>query len=126
MTDSSQTPVQTPQANTPGSVQVDKKFFASVNEYVTLSNRLAREQGLEHASAAALFATARFNAHVFLATSPADGVAEARTRFLDHMTALYRRMLNQHLDGQGKERGIDVGVSELTSDDAAGTPGDAA
>ena len=37
----------------------------------------------------------------------------SRTEFLDYMTDLYRRMLNEHLDAIGAERGIDVGPSEL-------------
>ena len=32
------------------------------------------------------------------------------------MTKLYRTMLNEHLDGLGHERGIDVGASELQAE----------
>ncbi|MGD5691074.1 hypothetical protein QUT48_22850, partial [Xanthomonas citri pv. citri] len=32
---------------------------------------------------------------------------------------MYRRMLNEHLDGIGQERGIDVGESELAEEYAA-------
>jgi hypothetical protein len=35
------------------------------------------------------------------------------------MTTLYRRMLNESLDGLGAERGIDVGESELAAEIAA-------
>jgi hypothetical protein len=32
------------------------------------------------------------------------------------MSQMYRRMLNEHLDGLGAERGIDVGDSELADE----------
>lgn len=121
MTDQNKAAPQPRPSSEPGAVQVNEAFFSSVNEFVQLANRLAREQSLEHASAAALFAAARFNTHVFLATMPAASVAAERGTFLDHMNALYRRMLNQHLDGQGRERGIDVGASELAQDQGAKT-----
>ena len=35
------------------------------------------------------------------------------------MSTMYRRMLNEHLDGLGHERGIDVGESELAAEYAA-------
>jgi len=35
------------------------------------------------------------------------------------MTNMYRRMLNEHLDALGAERGLDVGVSELAGEYAA-------
>lgn len=116
MTDQSNPGVQPDPSAQPGAVQVNQAFFSSVNEFVQLANRLAREQGLEHVSAAALFAAARFNAHVFLATMPAASVAPERDTFLDHMGGLYRRMLTQHLDGQARERGIDAGTPEAQGD----------
>ena len=64
----------------------------------------------------ALFASARFNAHVFLANVKPIAAAEERAAFLDYMSTMYRRMLNEHLDGMGEERGIDVGDSELADE----------
>jgi hypothetical protein len=43
-------------------------------------------------------------------------VAEQRTMFLDYMTDLYRRLLNDQLDVLGAVRGIDVGESELAGE----------
>lgn len=96
-----------------GASQLDPAFFTCVNEYVELANRQVREQGDKRVSVASLYAAARFNAHTYLATVPDGGAAGERTDFLDYMTGLYRRMLNEHLDGLGRERGIDVGISEL-------------
>jgi len=64
-----------------------------------------------HGTRLTLYAAARFNSHVFLSTS--NNIATDRDSFLNYMTDLYRRMLNEHLDGLGHERGINVGKSEL-------------
>ena len=100
--------------------KVDPAFFTCVNEYLELTNRQSKEQGLKRISMASLYAAARFNAHVYLAN--ANGKAgEERQAFLDYMTNMYRRMLNEHVDGLGAERGIDVGTSELAAEyEAAG------
>lgn len=105
----------------PGAVRVDDAFLASANEFIQLANRLAAEKGLEHVSVAALFAAARFNSHVFLATTPVDGVAGERDAFFEHMLGMYRKMLTRHLDGQGKERGIDVGAAPSAANDDQGS-----
>lgn len=98
--------------------QLDPAFFTCVNEYLELTNRQSREQGLQRISMASLLAAARFNAHVYLAHAGSN-VAVERKGFLDYMSTLYRRMLNEHLDGLGHERGIDVGESELAAEYAA-------
>lgn len=104
---------------------LDPAFFTCVNEYVELANRQVGEQGHKRVSVASLYAAARFNAHTYLATVPPGGVAQERGAFLDYMTGLYRRMLNEHLDGLGQERGIDVGASELQPEyDAAARAAD--
>ena len=109
----------TEQNNAPanGGTQLDPAFFTCVNEYLELTNRQSQQQGLKRISMAALYAAARFNAHVYL--SHEGDAAAVRTEFLDYMTNLYRRMLNEHLDGLGAERGIDVGESELAAEYAA-------
>jgi len=91
--------------------ELDPKFFAVCNEYLELTNKQAKEHGLKRISLASLYAAARFNSHVFLSTS--NNIAVERDTFLNYMTDLYRRMLNEHLDGLGHERGINVGKSEL-------------
>lgn len=98
--------------------KLDPAFFACVNEYLELTNKHARQYGPKRVSVVSLYAAARFNAHVFLGQA-GQSVADDRTRFLDYMTDLYRRMLNEHLDGLGAERGIDVGPSELAAEYAA-------
>jgi len=98
---------------------LDPAFFTSVNEYLELTNRQSREHGLKRISLASLYAAARFNSHVFLASAAPGSVAADRANFLDYMGTMYRRMLNEHLDGLGVERNIDVGKSELAAEYAA-------
>lgn len=99
--------------------ELDPAFFTSVNEYLELTNRQSREHGLKRISLASLYAAARFNSHVFLSSVAPGQAAGDRTNFLDYMSNMYRRMLNEHLDGLGHERNIDVGESELAADYAA-------
>ena len=111
---------QTPPQEVTGPKKLDPAFFACVNEYLELSDRQSKEHGLKRISMAGLFAASRFNAHVFLASAGPAAAAD-RIAFLDYMTSMYRRMLNEHLDGLGGERGIDVGESELAAEyEAAG------
>ena len=99
--------------------QLDPAFFAAVNEYLELTNTQSRQHGLKRISLASLYAAARFNSHVFLSSVAPGQAASDRTNFLEYMTTMYRRMLNEHLDGLGHERNIDVGESELAADYAA-------
>jgi hypothetical protein len=91
--------------------QLDPKFFTVVNEYLELTNKHAKEHGLKRISMASMYAASRFNAHAFMSAS--QDIPGERTGFLDYMTKLYRQMLNEHIDGLGHERGVDVGQSEL-------------
>lgn len=97
--------------------QLDPAFFTCVNEYLELTNRQAKQQGLKRISVASLYAAARFNSHVYLSFE--GDAAASRKDFLDYMTNMYRRMLNEHLDALGAERGLNVGESELASEYAA-------
>ena len=99
--------------------QLDPAFFTAVNEYLELTNKQSRQHGLKRISLAALYAAARFNSHVYLSSVEPGQAAGDRTNFLDYMSTMYRRMLNEHLDGLGHERNIDVGESELAADYAA-------
>ena len=112
MTDDTKKPSDVPDG------RLDPKIFQVVNEYLELTNKHAKDHGLKRISMASLYATARFNAHVYLSSAGED-IAKDRTKFLDYMTNLYRRMLNEHLDGLGAERGLDVGESELAFEYAA-------
>lgn len=91
----------------------EQDFFASVNEYLDVTRKQSTESGPQRPSVASMFAAARFNAYVFIGTVPPNSVAEHRTAWLDHSTTLFRRMLNENLDGLGREHNVDVGVSEL-------------
>ena len=97
----------------------DPKFFDCVNEYLELTNKQSRQYGEKRISLASMYATARFNAHVYLVSVKPIHAAAERKDFLDYMSTMYRRMLNEHLDGMGQERGIDVGESELAAEYAA-------
>ena len=105
------------EANLPA--KVDPMFFSCVNEYLELTHRQMQQFGDKRISLASMFAAARFNTHVFLSNIEPERVPGERTDFLDYMTNLYRRMLNEHLDGLGQERNIDVGESELAAEYAA-------
>ncbi len=91
----------------------DQAFFVAANDHVELSNRQARHQGTQKTGLASLYGAARFNAHAYLESVPAGEAPQRRGEFLDYMGTLFRRMLNEHLDQLGDERGIDVGESEL-------------
>lgn len=97
--------------------QLDPAFFTCVNEYLELTNKQSKEQGLKRISMASMYAASRFNAHVYLST--VDDAAADRKEFLDYMVLMYRRMLNENLDGLGLERGRNVGESELAAEYAA-------
>ena len=101
-------------------------FFASVNEYLDVTRKQSTESGPQRPSVASMFAAARFNAYVFIGTVPPNSVAEHRTAWLDHSTTLFRRMLNENLDGLGREHNVDVGVSELVQAGAAAAEAPAA
>ncbi|HWS78474.1 MAG TPA: DUF3144 domain-containing protein [Thermomonas sp.] len=106
-----------PAADNPN--QLDPAFFACVNEYLELTNKQSHQHGLKRISLASVYAAARFNAHVFLSSVEPGQAAGDRSNFLDYMGTMYRRMLNEHLDGLGHERNIDVGESELAAEYAA-------
>lgn len=117
MTEENQATPQTEQDQNQNPNQLDPAFFTCVNAFLELANQQAREQGLKRISMATLYATARFNVHGYLGN--VTDAADQRTAFLDYMTNMYRRMLNEHLDGIGAEREINVGESELADEYAA-------
>ncbi len=112
-----QAPEPHPDAANPNNL--DPAFFDCVNEYLEVTNRQSQQHGVKRTSLASMFAAARFNAHVYLLSVKPIHAAAERKAFLEYMTTMYRRMLNEHLDGMGEERGIDVGESELAADYAA-------
>ena len=104
----------------------EQDFFASVNEYLDVTRKQSTESGPQRPSVASMFAAARFNAYVFIGTVPPNSVADHRTAWLDHTTTLFRRMLNENIDGLGREHNVDVGVSELGQAGAAAAEAPAA
>lgn len=109
MADDTQT---TPPQGAPAAPQLDPAFFDVVNKFVQLSNRQGGIHGAQRASYAALHGVARYNCHAYLSVE--RDVPGTRAAFLDYMSGLYRKLLNEHLDALGAEHGVDVGVSELT------------
>lgn len=113
--------------NTP---EVDPAFYTNINEFLELAHRQTGTHGAKATSLVALYGAARFNALVYLEAAKGEAGAQ-RTAFLDYMTDLYRRVLNEHLDNLGAQHGIDVGESELAEEYKAsgyvpgkGFPGD--
>lgn len=102
-----------------GGVKVHPAFFDAVNAYLAVSDDQSRKFGVKEAAMAMNYASARHTAHMFLVSVKPINAATERKDFLDYMSTMYRRMLNEHLDGMGEERGIDVGESELAADYAA-------
>ena len=95
---------------------LDPAFMDAVNEYLAVADAQTQKVGPNGPSLAIQFAAARFNAHHFLMAVKPMYAAQERQNFLDQATAVFRKMLNQHLDGIGEERGIDVGESELVDE----------
>jgi hypothetical protein len=119
-----QAPAQEQPPQTVKPFQFDPAFYTCVNEYLDLTSRQSKQQSLGRTNLASLYAAARFNAHVYMVNA-GDKAAAERAGFLDYMGTMYRRMLNEHLDALGAERGVDVGESELAAEYAAAgfTPG---
>ena len=106
-----------PAADNPN--QLDPAFFDAVNAYLAVSDEQSRKFGVKQATMAMNYAAARHTAHMYLVSVKPINAANERTDFLDYMSTMYRRMLNEHMDGMGEERGIDVGESELAAEYAA-------
>ncbi|PNS08012.1 DUF3144 domain-containing protein [Solilutibacter silvestris] len=102
MTDSNP---QAPQSGQqPAGQQIDPEFFACSNTYLDIANQQARQQGMRRVSGAILFAAARYNVHAYLGFE--TDIRGTKDEFLNHMTDLYRSMLEDHLMGIANERGI--------------------
>lgn len=92
-----------------GDQQIDPEFFAFSNTYLDIANQQARTQGMRRVSGAILFAAARYNVHAYLGFE--TDVRGTKDDFLNHMTDLYRTMLQDHLVGLANERGITLDAS---------------
>ena len=114
-----QTAADNNEASAQGGTKVDPAFFDAVNAYLAVSDEQSRKWGPKQAAMAMNYAAARHTAHMYLVSVKPIDAANERKDFLDYMSTMYRRMLNEHLDGMGEERGIDVGESELAAEYAA-------
>ena len=114
-----QTAADTNEAAAQGGTKVDPAFFDAVNAYLAVSDEQSRKFGVKQATMAMNYAAARHTAHMYLVSVKPINAADERKDFLDYMSTMYRRMLNEPLDGMGEERGIDVGESELAAEYAA-------
>ena len=114
-----QTAAENSEAAVQGGNTVDPAFFDAVNAYLAVSEEQTRKFGVKQAAMAMNYAAARHTAHMFLVSVKPISAAAERKDFLDYTSTMYRRMLNEHLDGMGEERGIDVGDSELAAEYAA-------
>jgi hypothetical protein len=114
-----QTVAENNRASAVGGTKVDPAFFDAVNAYLAVSDEQTRKFGVKPATMAMNYAAARHSAHMYLVSVKPIDAAQQRTDFMDYMSTMYRRMLNEHLDGMGEDRGIDVGDSELAAEYAA-------
>jgi len=109
MTDSAQPAVPTN--------QIDPEFFVCSNTYLDIANQQARRQGMRRVSGAILYAAARYNVHAYLGYE--TDVRGTSAEFLDNMTGLYRSMLQEHLEGLARERGIELAPVAAAKAEAA-------
>lgn len=114
-----QTAAENNEAQAPVGNNVDPAFFDAVNAYLAVSDEQSRKFGVKQAAMAMNYAAARHSAHMYLVSVKPINAAGERKDFMDYMSTMFRRMLNEHLDGMGEERGIDVGESELAAEYAA-------
>jgi hypothetical protein len=75
--------------------ETQKQFFAVVDEFINLANKLVEKHGTPRVSSTILFAASRFNAHNYYAT---DGKRETREAMVDYYCEQYRKMLLDNLD----------------------------
>jgi hypothetical protein len=104
------------ETTTQGGVKVDPAFFDAVNAYLKVSDEQSGKFGIKPAALAMNYAAARHSAHMYLSSVKPIDAASERAAFMEYMSTMFRRMLNEHLDGMGEERGIDVGDSELAAE----------
>ena len=83
--------------------QVPKEFYDAVDRFISLANKLAKEQGDSRVSTVILFAAARFNAYCMLSGNPDVGknLNAAKARFVGQ----YREMLDDNVEELLEDRG---------------------
>ena len=81
---------------TTNTVAFPPELHACVNEFLNHANTLHKNYTYDSVSASILYAAARYNVHGFL--QQGDARYFSREDFIDYMTQLYRRMLDENLD----------------------------
>jgi hypothetical protein len=83
-------------------VALPPQLHACVNDFLSQANEMQKTQKFDAISASILYAAARYNVHGFV--NQGDGAWFKRSEFVDYMTDLYRRMLEEQIDVLGASR----------------------
>lgn len=81
---------------TQNAVALPPELHACVNEFLAQANSLHASYKYDAVSASILYAAARYNVHGFI--QQGDAKWFSRVEFVDYMSGLYTRMLNEQLD----------------------------
>ena len=77
-------------------VALPAQLHACVNDFLSQANEMQKSQPYDAISASILYAAARYNVHGFV--QQGDAAHFTRADFIEYMTGLYRRMLDEQLD----------------------------
>lgn len=81
---------------TENAVALPPELHACVNEFLAQANTLHTSYKYDAVSASILYAAARYNVHGFI--QQGDAKWFSRVEFVEYMSGLYTRMLNEQLD----------------------------
>lgn len=77
-------------------VALPPQLHACVNDFLAQANAMQSEHKYDAISASILYAAARYNVHGYV--QQGDAAYFSREQFVDYMTDLYKRMLNEQVD----------------------------
>lgn len=77
-------------------VALPPQLHACVNDFLAQANAMHATRKYDAISASILYAAARYNVHGFV--QQGDAAYFTREQFVEYMTDLYRRMLNEQID----------------------------
>jgi hypothetical protein len=80
-------------------VALPPQLNSCVNDFLAQANEMKQTQSYDAISASILYAAARYNVHGYV--HQGDGAWFKRSEFVDYMTDLYRRMLEEQIDVLG-------------------------
>ena len=80
-------------------VALPPQLHACVNDFLAQANEMQKTQKYDAISASILYAAARYNVHGYV--HQGDGAWFNRSDFVNYMTDLYRRMLEEQIDVLG-------------------------